>query len=376
MLNRTRRRSPRPEAKSTSLAGLIAAYGAGEPGTGRIVPSYTGNVIAYRCTRMIAEAASSVAIRAVGGAGPVDEGPLPALLRQPNPDQTLTQLLEEVYAYLQTHGNAYLERLDLGDEPRMLFLLPPDTVTLREGVYRHTSGRGERLFRPDASGRSPLLHLSLWQPGEGKAGHAPLQAAAEAIRLHNAACAWNRQLLDNAARPSGALVHRGPDGAQHLTPEQFDRLRTELEESFTGLRGAGRPLLLDGGLDWKPMGLTPAEMDFQALKDAAARDIALAFGVPPMLLGIPGDNTYANYREANLAFWRLTVLPLVRKVAGALSLWLEPGRSVWAEADIGVVEALAPERAARLDRIAAADFLTDAEKRIAFGFPAQPEARL
>jgi hypothetical protein len=59
---------------------------------------------------------------------------------------------------------------------------------------------------------------------------------------------------------------------------------------------------------------------------SAAREIALAFGVPPMLLGIPGDATYANYREANSAFWRLTVLPLVNKAARAISGWLERAR--------------------------------------------------
>ncbi len=62
------------------------------------------------------------------------------------------------------------------------------------------------------------------------------------------------------------------------------------------------------------MSLSPADMDFAALKAAAARDIALAFGVPPMLLGLPGDNTYANYREANRALWRLTLLPLAAKI--------------------------------------------------------------
>ena len=89
------------------------------------------------------------------------------------------------------------------------------------------------------------------------------------------------------------------------------RLKEELESAHTGKFNAGRPLLLDGGLDWKPMSLSPAEMDFAGTRHAAAREIALAFGVPPMLLGIPGDNTYATYKEANLAFWRLTILPLV-----------------------------------------------------------------
>ena len=57
---------------------------------------------------------------------------------------------------------------------------------------------------------------------------------------------------------------------------------------------AGRPLLLEGGLDWKPLSLTPKDMDFIEAKNVAAREIALAIGVPPMLLGIPGDNTYSN----------------------------------------------------------------------------------
>ena len=56
----------------------------------------------------------------------------------------------------------------------------------------------------------------------------------------------------------------------------------------------------------------------------SAREIALAFGVPPMLLAIPGDNTYANYQEANRAFWRQSVLPLAARIACALTNWLAP----------------------------------------------------
>jgi HK97 family phage portal protein len=82
--------------------------------------------------------------------------------------------------------------------------------------------------------------------------------------------------------------------------------------------------VLEGGLDWKEMGFSPKDMDFIESKNMAAREVALAFGVPPMLLGIPGDNTYANYAEANRVFWRQTVVPLVLRVADALALWLEP----------------------------------------------------
>ena len=63
--------------------------------------------------------------------------------------------------------------------------------------------------------------------------------------------------------------------------------------------------MLEGGLDWKAMSLSPRDMDFISLKQMAAREIALALGVPPLLLGLPGDNTFSNYQEANRTFWRL-----------------------------------------------------------------------
>ncbi len=373
MLKRLTRRAGAEERKSASLAELIALHGAGGAPTRVPPPGYTTNVVAYRCIRMIAEAAASVPLRVTEAQAELTDGELCRLIEQPNPDQTGPELLEEVYGYLQTHGNAYLERLEDQVSTRAIFLLHPDSVEERDGTYRIRMESGVRTVTPDPLGRSPILHLSLWQPKGGKSGHAPLQTASDAIHLHNAASFWNRQLLENAARPSGALIHRGSEGGQHLTPEQFDRLRNELDHGFTGMKNAGRPLLLDGGLDWRPMGLTPAEMDFQNLKHSAARDIALAFGVPPMLLGIPGDNSYTNYREANLAFWRQTVLPLVNKVSAALSGWLDPSRYCRIEPNTSSLEALAPERSSRLDRIAAADFLTDQEKRQAFGFAPFPE---
>ena len=95
------------------------------------------------------------------------------------------------------------------------------------------------------------------------------------------------------------------------------------------------------------------------------REIALAFGVPPMLLGIPGDNTYSNYREANLAFWRQTVLPLVQRTARALEDWMSgvTRDRVRLKPDLDAVPALAPEREALWNRLNGADFLSLDEKR-------------
>jgi HK97 family phage portal protein len=219
----------------------------------------------------------------------------------------------------------------------------------------------------DADGWLPVLHLKLFNPADDYYGASPLEAAAFAIDVHNASGAWNKALLDNSARPSGALVYANPEAGDRLSEAQFETLKAELE-ARTGPAAAGRPLLLEGGLDWRPMSLSPHDMDFIAGKHAAAREIALAFGVPPQLLGIPGDNTYANFREANGAFWRHTVVPLAERAARALTGWLgakHPGVRI--ACDLDAVSALSAERDALWARLEAASFLTAEERRRAAG---------
>ena len=110
----------------------------------------------------------------------------------------------------------------------------------------------------------------------------------------------------------------------------------------------------------------------------AAREIALAFGVPPLLLGLPGDNTYANYAEANRAFWRQSVLPLVNRTLGSMAHWLAPsfGEGFRLEPDLDRIEALSTERAALWARVDAASFLDKNEKRAAVGYGPGVEALL
>ena len=118
------------------------------------------------------------------------------------------------------------------------------------------------------------------------------------------------------------------------------------------------------------MSLSPKDMDFIEAKHTAAREIALALGVPPMLLGIPGDNTYSNYQEATRSLWRQTVLPLATRTAKALSTWLSPayGAPLELRPDLDAIEALSPEREALWSRIDKATFLTPNEKRTAVGY--------
>lgn len=333
------------------------------------------NAVAYRCVRMIAEAAASVPWLLYEAERELQAHPLLTLLRAPNPQEEGSLAFERWYAFLQCAGDAYLEAVSASGEVRELYVLRPDRVSVVADAsgwsiaydYK-VDGRSVRLVR-DNSGFMPVLHGKLFHPLDDHYGLSPLTPAGTALDVHNGGAAWTKALLDNAARPSGALVYKGPDGGT-LTDEQFRRLKRELEESYAGSANAGRPLVLEGGLDWRSMSYSPSELDFANSRAVAAREIALAFGVPPMLLGIPGDNTYANYREANLVFWRQTVIPLVARTARALTNWLAPrfGDGLRLSYDTDAIDALALERETVWNRLSAASFLTLNEKRAAAGY--------
>lgn len=334
----------------------------------RVRDALNNNPVASRAIRLVTESTGSAPLAAIGaGADAVT-----ALLAHPNPRQTGAAFIETVAAHLLLHGNAYLDAATGEDgRPAELHALRPERVTVeadRSGwpsafLYR----AGDTTVRLPAAcdamqgtGRVGVLHIRNLNPLDDHYGLGCLAAAAGAVATHNAAAKWNRALLGNAARPSGALVYEGDGG---LSPDQFERLRSEMEASFAGAAQAGRPMLLEGGLRWQALSMTPADMDFATTHAAAARDIALAIGVPPMLLGLPGDNTYANYSEANRALWRLTVLPLAGRITEALSGWLSgwwPGVGISVDKD--GIPALASDRDMLWARVSAADFLSDEEK--------------
>lgn len=367
-------------AKAARQAPMVAFHQPGlgffpdRAGPGLVHSGYHRNAIVYRCVRLISEAAASIAWTVLVDGTERRRHPVETLLAQPNPREGGTELMEALYGNLLLSGNAYCEVIAAGDRPVELHALRPDRISLVPGpdgwpvAYDYALGTRLSRFPIGEGGRSPILHLRLFDPLDDHYGFAPLSAAQVALEMHDSASRWNKALLDNSARPSGALVYGASD--QNMSDDQFDRLKGELESAFQGSANAGRPILLEGGLDWKPLSLTPKDMDFLEARAGAAREIALAFGVPPLLLGFPGDNTHANYAEANRAFWRSTILPLVQRTQGAMAHWLQPyfSEDIRFRPDVDAIEALSGEREALWRRVSAAPFLTEDEKREALGY--------
>ncbi len=372
-----------PEQKASAAGPVVAYHGAGRVAwSPRDVVSLTktgflGNPVGFRCVKLVAEAAAALPLVLQDQERRYDEHPLLALIQNPNGSQGRAELFEALYGQLLLTGNAYLEAVsnDLGN-PVELHVLRSDRMNVVPGAdgwpiaYEYAVGGKKHRF--DMTGEvQPICHIKTFSPQDDHYGFSPMQAAASAVDVHNSASRWSKGLLDNAARPSGAIIYRGSDGQASLTADQYDRLVDEMASQHQGAANAGRPMLLEGGLDWKPMGFSPSDMEFQKTKEAAAREIAIAFGVPPMLLGIPGDAAYANYQEANRAFYRLTVLPLATRVAASVSQWLRrfDGEVAELKPDLDQVSALSGERDNQWKRVSNAAFLSDAEKRSLLGLP-------
>ncbi|UEM08075.1 phage portal protein (plasmid) [Skermanella rosea] len=347
--------------------------------------AYIQNAIAFACVTKVAKSAASVRLQLerTGKDGKVEiieRHPLLDLLRRPNPATPGPLFFEALIGFRRIAGNAYVVRptpvTSAKKPPTELWLLRPERVTVIGGdalpkAYRYRSGDIERDYPVDQiTGRSDVLHLKTFHPLSDWYGLSPMEASAFSVDTFNKAQAWNKALLDNGARPSGAVVMNGKDGQGTLSEEQFQRLKGEIDEQYSGSRNAGRPMLLEGGLDWKEMSLNPKDMDHIEGLWANARIIALTHDVPPQMLGIPGDSTFANFEQAQLSFWENTVLPELDSVLEYLNAWLVPqfGEDLTLSYDEDSIRALEPRRELMFKRAKDAEFLTINEKRVMVGF--------
>ncbi len=343
--------------------------------------AYTKNVIAYKCISLVSKLTASVDWKLFELADEskkfLKSHPILDILNYPNPLTSGSLFFESMVSYKLISGNSFvLGVANSSGTLKELYTLRPDRVSIstdKSGYvnnYIYNAGAKEIKYPVDKiTGRSQVLHYKNFNPLNDHFGLSPIEAAAYSIDQHNQAAKWNQALLQNGAKPSGALIVKSvaEGGMGSLTEEQFARIKNQIEDQYSGYNNAGRPLLLEGGLDWREMSLSPKDMDFLQTKHNAAREIALAFGVPPQILGIPGDNTYSNLQEARLALWEHTILPMLDDLADALNRWLVPqfkkSEKLYITYDKDNISALTPRTEALWARLNSASFLTDEEKR-------------
>ncbi len=344
---------------------------------------YQKNVIVYRCVSLIARGIGSVPWLIYESDQELENHELLNLLRTPNPQQAGAAFMESLVGYLLLSGNGYVEAvLNHRDEPVELYTLRPDRVQIVPGANGmpmafeyQAGGQTKRIPCNPLTGQSPILHLKNYHPLHDWYGMSPIEVAARAIDQHNAVGAHNLSLLQNGGRPSGALTLKPTNHMSPLTDQQRENLRHDLKHVYEGSNNAGRIMILEGDFDWKEMGLSPKDLDFLEGKNISAREIAQAFGVPPMLVGVHGDATFANYKEARLHLWEDTILPLLELIVAEFNLWFASfyGSEVRLSFDSDAIPALVARQESKWAKVMAADFLTINEKRQAVGYSPLPQ---
>ena len=372
-----------PEKKASVTAPLLITSGTHQPlWTPRQYDTlaeegYQKNIIVYRCVSLIARGVGSVPWKLYKQDICLESHPLLTLLNSPNPQQSLSRFMEALTSYLLLSGNVYVEAVMPEGEPLELYLLRPDRMRVVPGAggvpdaFEYTlSGRSVRIPVDPLDGKSRVLHIRTFNPLNDWYGMSPIEAAAHSIDQHNAVAGHNLALLQNGARPSGAFLLKPNKYGDILTTEQRNLLRKDLKELYEGHRNTGHILILEGDFDWKEMGLSPKDLDFIEGKYLSAREIAQVYGVPSMLVGVPGDATFSNYKEARYHLWEDTILPHLEMIKGELNRWLSPlfGDDLYCEFDIDSIPALAPKRETLWGKIDKASFLTLNEKRAIVGY--------
>jgi len=372
------------QSKASAVTKIVVGMLSGEPVwtpknyAALSKEGYEQNLWVYRCVQVVAQAAAGVDWLVYQKQGKnkkeIEDHDILKLLYKPNEYQSKQEFIENLVAFYLLSGNSYIEKNGPNTgAPKELFALRPDRMKVIPDKMNFVSGyeysvNGEN-FRWKAD---KVMHLKSFHPTNDFYGLSPIEIAARSVDNDNAATAWNNSLLNNGARPTGAMVSDAV-----LSDPQYKQLKGEIELQYKGAKNAGRPMLLEGGLKWQEMGLSPRDMDFINSKKMSRLEICAAFGVPPEMVGDKEHATYSNYAEARQSFYTETVLPILDKIRDKLNSGLvtDFGENLYLDYDKDSIEALqenTDEKAKRIREDVKAGLIMQNEGRVALGYETTP----
>lgn len=381
-------------AAFNKIFGRQAVSGAMSSGTGSArwstrnyrnfaIEAYMTNFVSFRCIDMIAQSMCSVPWKVFkkvdDGREEQPEHPLSRVLHRTKPTEGFSAFQYGATAFLALDGNTYIEKLSTDTGPNRG--IPQELTVHRPELIKHVldentkqligyalecHGQVLKQWEIDPiTGLCDLLQVKMFHPLNDIEGMSTVEPAAKSIDTSNEALTWNKKLLQNEARPGTIFTFNTTLGDQ-----QFNRLRDQLERKYSGGHNAGKNLIVEGDMkDAKPFGFSPQEMDFLKGNWDLARQICMAWGVPPQILGIPGDSTYANFEQARLYFWETTIFFYLRMFKDEYNNWFFPDTDdFFVDYCLDDIPALAPRRQERWKMVKETDFLTINEKRRELGF--------
>lgn len=352
--------------------------------------AYIKNVIAYRCIYEIAKGGAQVewVIKKKNKSGKtekVKDTPYDHLIKRPNKEDSIGFLQNRALSFFNIAGNAYYRKIPrkTGSEkergiPLSLEVKRPDkmgVMTDKEGnvtgyEYRANPLKPQPFPMNRLTGECDILQIKTFHPTDDFYGLSPVEPGSYVIDTNNEATKWNMRLLQNEARIGLIYLFKGI-----LGEEDYDQVEQNIKE-FSGSENAGKSLILQSeeDVDVRPYMWNPKEIDFIEGWRQTARSTCFAFGVPSVLIGIPGDSSYSNYREARQSLWEETILFLLNYFKGEQNNWLfkTDTQGFLLDYDTDKVPALAEKRTMLWKRAEDSTFLKINEKREMVGLDPVP----
>ena len=340
----------------------------------QIGAGYCDNPYIARCVDLIADTVSSLEpiVYDVEG-NEVQEPRLKALLTRPNALDSWQSYVFESTADLVLNGNCYgLEVVTIRGVEE-IWPISPDHMTAEETGDMTRPVREWIISNGTGAIRAPperVIHAHRKLDVNGVYGISPLRPAGRSIRQQTSARKWNQSLMDNGAKPSVAI--EVPEKMQRW---QFTEFMSRVREGHAGVSKAGSTMVLDGGKKLSgSAGFNARDMDYATGVTTSGREIAIALGVPPELVGDSANKTYSNAAEANKEFALHTVVPYANRFYGALSA--KVCRCYPGVARIGFdasqIDGMRGDEAAMMSALQTSTFLTVNEKRQRLGFEPVP----
>lgn len=294
---------------------------------------YKGNDTIYKCINYIITNGAAIPPKLYTDDTKTKEiksHPLLDKLKRPNIEQTGVEYREEVLGYFLVTGNTfqYAIRKGIAGPPDELWAFDPTKIkvlpTKVRGIVGYEFDDYDGSAQDPVPGQNPIpfqnvSHMKSWNPGDPVWGLSPIEVGAITVDMQTAYKKWNLGLTQNGGKMSGAfstdIIMSGPDR---------QKVEDKINEKYAGPRNAGRIALLDGGLKWQSMSVTPSEMDWLPAMQYNAGGLANLLNIPPQLIGDTSSTTYDNMQEAKAASYTEEIFPVLDKFYAKETMWLVP----------------------------------------------------
>jgi HK97 family phage portal protein len=305
------------------VSGFADLFGAHPTATGYSITPETAlqAPVVYASVKVLAESVAQLPLHVYqrtedGGRERATDTRLYELLRwQPNAWTTAFEFRQQLMTDLLLRGNAFAFINRTGDGRLMELVQIPaayvsvqvDELTLEPRYLVTLDNGGQRTYS-----RDEVLHVKTFGPRH-YIGLSPIEANREAVGLVLAMEAHAAGLFGNGARPGGVIEY-----AKSLTPKIAQRLKESFDAQHGGARKSGKTLILEDGMQFKPLTMTSADAQFLEMRRLQVAEIARVFRIPLHLLQDLERTTHANAESLGQQFLTFTLLPYLHNFEEAI----------------------------------------------------------